>query len=131
MRFRSLLFLAICIIFGIGIYQVKNLVNERERKLAQIEKTISGVKQNIHMLEAEWSVLNDPERLKKMADKHLELQPAKASRIVSFAAVPDKIPQEQESESVVDGAGVASNETYERLPDGFINSSVSSASEGH
>lgn len=131
MRFKSILFLATCIIFGIGIYQIKYQVREREQRLAAIEKKISSEKQSIHMLSAEWSLLTAPDRLKKYADKNLDLQPAKANRIVSFADIPEKLPQENiagESTDVVVGESVP----HERLPEGFINSSMAAmpASDG-
>jgi len=80
---------------------LKNQVHNLEHELAKINRNIVTDVQNIHVLKAEWSVLNTPERLKKLANEHISLNKIRAEQIINYSA----LPFENESSSVA----VASN----------------------
>ena len=42
----------------------------------------------IHVLKAEWSHLNNPSRLRKLANKHIALNPVQAEQIINYSALP-------------------------------------------
>ena len=44
----------------------------------------------IHVLTAEWAYLNQPERLAKLVDRHLDLVPLGVDRIMSISAIPTR-----------------------------------------
>ena len=55
----------------------------------QIEKTVhdtEGVREQTRVLQAEWTLLNDPERLRQFADQYLNLKSMQPSQ---FAGLPD------------------------------------------
>ncbi len=52
-------------------YQVQTLENELER----LERQAIAQQEEIHVLNAEWSHLNRPDRLSRLASKHLDLLP--------------------------------------------------------
>jgi|GEM_PF-634814 len=61
---------------------------ELEKELNRINRDISEDIKTIHILKAEWSHLNNPERLRSLAQKHIDLNPVKAEQIISYAALP-------------------------------------------
>ncbi len=58
------------------------------KELARINRTISEDIKTIHILKAEWSHLNNPERLRNLAGRHSDLSPVKAEQIISYASLP-------------------------------------------
>lgn len=69
-------------------FVMKNRVQDLEKELSRINGTISEDVRTIHILKAEWSHLNNPERLRGLAQKHIELNPVKAEQIINYAALP-------------------------------------------
>ncbi len=67
---------------------MKNRVQDLEKELAGINRTISEDIKTIHILKAEWSHLNNPERLRNLAGRHSDLSPVKAEQIISYASLP-------------------------------------------
>lgn len=67
---------------------MKNRVQSLEKELAGINRSISEDIKTIHILKAEWSHLNNPERLRKLAQEHTNLNPVKAEQIISYASLP-------------------------------------------
>ena len=65
-------------------YQVKGLENE----LAALERAAITQQEEIHVLNAEWSFLNRPERLARLAERHLELTPVVPRQMISFPYEP-------------------------------------------
>lgn len=68
--------LSIILVFGIK-YHVENL----SKSLHNIKVTINETKNSIEMLEAEWSYLTRPARLKILAEKYLTLEPILYSQV--------------------------------------------------
>ncbi len=64
-----LLIISISILFGIKRH-VANLHTTLKHTIVEINKT----QDNLQILEAEWSYLTKPERLKILTEKHLNLQ---------------------------------------------------------
>jgi len=62
-------------------YQVKRLENE----LLQIEKKALAQQEEIHVLNAEWSGLNQPERIARLATDHLDLIAITPEQLSTFA----------------------------------------------
>ncbi|MBP3546742.1 MAG: hypothetical protein J6K16_06410 [Alphaproteobacteria bacterium] len=71
-----------------GNFIIKNSVESLEKELKSINESINNDVKSIHILKAEWSHLNSPERLRRLAAKHIELEPAKAEQIINYAALP-------------------------------------------
>ena len=65
-------------------YQVQSLENELET----LERAAIAQQEEIHVLNAEWSFLNRPERLARLAERHLELTPVTPSQMSSFTLAP-------------------------------------------
>ncbi|MBP9692049.1 MAG: hypothetical protein KBD90_01810 [Alphaproteobacteria bacterium] len=84
MNKSTLLFVFLALIVGSLLFKVKYEVVEIEQKLAEKQDQIFREKENIHILKAEWSHLNEPQRLQKLAEKYLDVQPMKIEQVASI-----------------------------------------------
>lgn len=65
-------------------YQVKGL----ESELAELERAALTQQEKIHVLNAEWSFLNRPERLARLAKRYLDLAPVAPKQLITFSYEP-------------------------------------------
>jgi hypothetical protein len=72
-----------------ALYMVKFSVQNLQRNLAVAEQQLSTEKESLHLLNAEWAYLNRPERLRQLANQHLELVPLDSRRIENVSLLPD------------------------------------------
>lgn len=92
MRFGAIFTLSVAVAAGIGLYHAKYRVLALESELAEVQQDIQRDRQAIHVLKAEWSFLNEPDRLAEFARRHLELVPIAGSQLATIADVPEKLP---------------------------------------
>jgi hypothetical protein len=83
-RLGTFIWLAILTMIGVGLYQVELGVLAKEAELKQINRQIDANREATHVLEAEWSYLNDPTRLADLARRYTDLTPATPTQIASF-----------------------------------------------
>ena len=67
---------------------MKNSVYRLEDELKEINQTIQTDIVTIHILNAEWSKLNNPARLRALVADHIALNPIKAEQIINYSALP-------------------------------------------
>ncbi len=67
---------------------MKNSVYRLENELRQINQGIQTDIETIHVLNAEWSKLNNPARLRALVANHIALNPIKAEQIINYSALP-------------------------------------------
>ncbi len=82
------LWLTLTFLLGSGLLVMKNQVQTLENRLVSINKDIETDIKTIHILQAEWSHLNSPSRLRKLAEKHILLNPIRAEQIINYSQVP-------------------------------------------
>ena len=88
-------FVNVCLVLGLValayvIYQVKYETRALDAEIASLDKQIDKERDAIAVLRAEWSLLNRPERIERLAQKHLKLAPAKPVQIVTLDKVTDR-----------------------------------------
>jgi cell division protein FtsL len=88
-------FVNICLVLGLvalayGIYQVKYEARGLDTDIASLGKKIDEERDAIAVLRAEWSLLNRPERIERLAQKYLKLAPAKPFQLVTLDTVTDR-----------------------------------------
>lgn len=71
-----------------GLFQIKYEVQALESRLARINRAVIADQQAIHVLKAEWTLLNRPGELAKRAAGNLELKPVSAAQIGLVADLP-------------------------------------------
>jgi cell division protein FtsL len=80
----SLLLAAIAGFLGVGLFFVKHEVRDQEARLAELNRDIQRNQEEIHVLKAEWSYLNDPARLRQLSEKFLSMRVMAPSQITSL-----------------------------------------------
>lgn len=82
-------------VLSVVLFSVKYRVLALEAELTDVHRAIVAEKRAIHVLRAEWSLLNDPERLRRLATNHLGLGPVAPSQLTnldSMAAAMERSP---------------------------------------
>lgn len=92
MRGATILLIAIAGVLSVALFSVKYQVADLEGQLNEINRGIARDHQAIHVLRAEWSYLNDPKRLRELAQKFLKLEPVKGTQLETFATLPPPEP---------------------------------------
>ena len=79
----------VLVMFSITISaHVKNSVYKLENELKEITLQNKKTIENINVLDAEWSTLNNPTRLRTLVKKHIALKPIRAEQIINYSALP-------------------------------------------
>ncbi|HVO02906.1 MAG TPA: hypothetical protein VMT54_11925 [Candidatus Cybelea sp.] len=83
-RLGTFVWLAILTLIGVGLYQVELGVLAKEAELKDINRKIDTDREAMHVLEAEWSYLNDPTRLAELTRRYTDLAPVTPTQIAGF-----------------------------------------------
>ena len=73
---------------GIGLFFVKHEVKDLETRLAGLNLDITRNQEEMHVLKAEWSYLNDPARLRDLSERHLGMRPMGTHQIATLDTLP-------------------------------------------
>jgi hypothetical protein len=76
-----------------GTYKIKAEADLKQAEIRRIEKQIAYEEDTIDLLQADWSLLTQPDRLQKLAEKHageLALEPIEARQVVDPSDIPQK-----------------------------------------
>lgn len=84
----AILWTVLPIVAGAGLYLLKMQVEAQEERLTSLQRQIVEARESIHVLDAEWSYLNDPARLRDEAQRLLGMQPLKPAQIAGFDRMP-------------------------------------------
>ena len=83
--------LVLVIAAGFCMFQIKFAVQELEHQLGQTNRDISRAQEQIRVLKAEWSYLNEPGRLSDLNRRHLGLAPVSAKQMENLASLPQRL----------------------------------------
>jgi cell division protein FtsL len=88
-------FVNICLVLGLValayvIYQVKYEARALDEQIASLNKDIDTERDSLAVLRAEWSLLNRPERIERLAEKYLKLAPVQPRQLVTLDTVTDR-----------------------------------------
>lgn len=78
---------------GAFLFQTAYQVQGLEEELVSLNRQIVREQESIQILKAEWSYLNTPTRLEKLAREYLQLQPSEARQFIAKA---DSVPMRPE-----------------------------------
>lgn len=87
-RLSTLIWLALASVAAGMVMHVSYRVQRTESHVSKVEREIVREQEQIRVLDAEWSYLNDPSRIEALARRHLQLGPTSAKKIVSMEQVP-------------------------------------------
>ena len=91
-RHTTVLFLLLAGGISVVLFSVKYQVQDLEGERISLINEIRKEKQSIHVLNAEWSYLNNPSSLGEMSTRYLDLVPAKPKQLSGFKIIKN-IPQ--------------------------------------
>ena len=77
---------------GLYLYQAKHRVKVLDDQIAAVVKSTDTLREQTRMLNAEWTLLNDPERLRKLANQFLTLQTVSPNQFTSLADLDSRLP---------------------------------------
>jgi cell division protein FtsL len=88
-------FVNVCLVLGLValayvIYQVKYEARALDAEIASLNRKIDEERDAIAVLRAEWSLLNRPERIERLARKYLKLEPARPTQLVTLDTLSDR-----------------------------------------
>ena len=88
-------FVNICLVIGLValayvIYQVKYEARSLDERIITLNKEIEAERDSLAVLRAEWSLLNRPERIERLAKKYLKLAPPAPRQLVTIDTVRDR-----------------------------------------
>jgi hypothetical protein len=81
-----------CVVIAVGyaMFQVKYEVMQQEQTLASLNQQISSDREQIRMLNAEWSYLTRPARIEDLSAHFLHLNGMSSAQILPLSAVPER-----------------------------------------
>ena len=91
-RFSTLFWALLVSASGYAMFQVKYEVVQLEDELARVNHQISSDNEQIRVLGAEWSFLNQPQRLEQLAKRYLNLGPIGTQQIGRIDELPRRSP---------------------------------------
>ncbi len=92
-RIGTFVWLALLTLIGVGLYQVELGVLAKEAELKQIKRQIDANRDAMHVLDAEWSYLNDPTRLADLARRYSDMVAVTPTQMAGFERLmPRQVP---------------------------------------
>ena len=89
---RAGLFVAMAVVaaavLATGLYVMKFEVADQEARAAELDRMLLGQNQALQVLQSEWSYLNRPDRLRDLANRHLDLVPVAVHQIGALDEIP-------------------------------------------
>lgn len=84
----AILWLCCAMMTGALLFQTSQHVTDGRQRLENITAQMRSEEDTLRVLQAEWSYLNQPERLEKLAAQYLKLAPMKGRQFIAAADIP-------------------------------------------
>ncbi|MTI45435.1 hypothetical protein JM93_01171 [Roseibium hamelinense] len=92
-RYLNILFVAAVVVGAATVYDMKLAAKKSATRMAELQREIEAEEEAIQHLKAEWSLLNQPDRLQQLVARYndyLQLQPMDVHQIVSAEELPPR-----------------------------------------
>lgn len=90
-RLSTILWAIAVVIAGYAMFQVKYHVARLDDELTRLNRQVAVTREETRVLHAEWTLLDDPQRLDHLNSTFLKLQPIMPAQIVTSAQL-DQLP---------------------------------------
>jgi hypothetical protein len=77
---------------GLYLYQAKHRVQLLDRQIEDTVQATDKLREQTRVLHAEWTLLNDPQRLQTLADQFLSLKTVQPGQFTSMADLDSRLP---------------------------------------
>ena len=82
---------------SLALYHTSDRVHELNTQLNDINAAIDAERQSIHVLKADWVYLSNPDRVSKIAKRHLDVRPSNPRQIAALSEVTQILPTRNEA----------------------------------
>ena len=93
MRQSTIALVLLTVAVGVGLFLAKYRVQGLENQLQALNQDIARDRERIQVLRAEWSHFNEPDRLRALAGRHLDMMPVQSEQFIERAQVEKKLPK--------------------------------------
>jgi len=100
-RRSTLLTTVLAVSTGLALFVVKYQVQDLEDTLTTINREIADNRQAVHVLKAEWSHLNEPNRLRYLVARHLDLGPLDNAQFLKPEDLSDELAMRSDEDTNV------------------------------
>lgn len=90
-------FILVFAVIATGMFVIKNRVVSLEGDLERVNARIKSDQEALLVLNAEWSHLNDPSRIRALSARHAGMKPLSGNRVITVSAIAFKKTSERES----------------------------------
>jgi cell division protein FtsL len=90
LRFVNVCLVLALVALAYVIYQVKYEARALDEEIVSLGKQVDQERDALAVLRAEWSLLNRPERIERLAQKYLKLAPTQPRQLVTVDTVSDR-----------------------------------------
>lgn len=95
MNRMAVLWLVLAVVAGALLFKTSQQVTDGRQHLANITADIRREEDSLRVLQAEWSYLNQPDRLEKLSAQYLKLTPMKGKQFANADSLPLRpVPEE-------------------------------------
>ncbi len=84
LRFFNICLSLALVVLAYVIYEVKYDTRSLDVDIASLSKDIEAERDSVAVLRAEWSLLNRPERIERLAEKYLDLAPPRPQQMLAL-----------------------------------------------
>jgi len=93
-KLLNLMLVAAVLISGFILYSLEHTTRGLERQASKFQRGIEEETENMRLLNAEWSSLTRPDRIRALAERFLGLSTLKAQQIVKLEEIGQHVPAE-------------------------------------
>ncbi len=94
MRKATIFWLCLAALCGTLLFHTSQEVTDGRTALGKMEREVLREEESLRVLQAEWSYLNQPERLEKLAREYLDLQPLNGKQFARVSDINERIDEE-------------------------------------
>ena len=87
-RLSSIIWVVVIALSAFGLYSVKFKVQTLRTQIAQVGQQLEAERESANVVAAEWTYLNRPDRLQKLAATHLQTREVTVEQIAEIVAIP-------------------------------------------
>jgi len=84
----TFLALVLAAVMSLGLFMVSYQVQDLEDQLDALNRGIARDNRAVHVLQAEWAHLNDPQRLRLLSERYLGLEPIATKQLGKVEDIP-------------------------------------------
>lgn len=101
MKHSTIFLILMAAAVSVALFVVKYRVQDLEAEFRDVNRQITASEEDIHVLRAEWSHLNQPQRLRQLAGQYLEIGPLDAERVGTAERILEELPARDETAEIL------------------------------